>query len=179
MFSGNSHNSKRIVVAGDHLGFDLKSHVIKMLESRGFQVDDFGTNSPDRCHYPEFALPAAREVGSGRAYRGILICGSGVGMGIVANKVKGVRAAVCHHPDVVRFPELAGVTMQWGLSSANLAANVQAALVPCHVHVCESVLSVECVQWRQAETGIPFRDAAVDRRRLGTAIDRILELEEK
>jgi ribose 5-phosphate isomerase B len=100
MFSGNSFNGKRIVVAGDHLGYDLKIHIIKMLDSRGFNVEDFGTDSPERCHYPEYALPAAREVGEGRAHCGILICGSGVGMGIVANKVKGVRAAVCHHPDV-------------------------------------------------------------------------------
>jgi len=100
MFSGNSFNGKRIVVAADHLGYDLKSHLVKMLESRGFTVDDYGTNSPDRCHYPEYALPAAKEVGEGRAFRGVLICGSGVGMGIIANKVMGVRAAISHHPDV-------------------------------------------------------------------------------
>jgi ribose 5-phosphate isomerase B len=100
MLSGNALNGKRIVVAADHLGYDLKSHILKMLESRGFKVEDYGTDTPDRCHYPEYAYPAAKEVGEGKAFRGILICGSGVGMGVVANKVKGVRAAVCHHPDV-------------------------------------------------------------------------------
>ncbi len=86
----------RYAVAADHAGFPLKGAVIEALEAAGHRVTDLGTNSTDPVDYPDFAEALALEVAGGRADRGILLCGSGVGAGIAACKVPGVRAATCH-----------------------------------------------------------------------------------
>jgi ribose 5-phosphate isomerase B len=86
----------RIAVAADHAGFPLKAPIIEVLRSLGHDVTDLGTDSTEAVDYPDFAVVLAREVGSGRVERGIVLCGSGVGASVVANKVRGVRAAVCH-----------------------------------------------------------------------------------
>ncbi|MDO8140795.1 MAG: ribose 5-phosphate isomerase B [Candidatus Brocadiales bacterium] len=88
----------KIALASDHRGFDFKKRVVSMLPQMGHTVKDFGTTtSTESVDYPDFGLKAARSVGSGDCDRGILICGTGIGMSLVANKVKGVRAAVCHN----------------------------------------------------------------------------------
>ena len=83
----------KIAIAADHGGFEYKNKIIKHLS--GYEVKDFGTFSEESCDYPEFAKKVALEVASGNYDRGILICGTGIGMSICANKVKGIRAALC------------------------------------------------------------------------------------
>ena len=73
----------------------MKAEVIKILESRGLSYEDFGTYTADSCHYPIFGARAAKAVASGKCDRGILICGTGIGMSLVANKVKGIRCSLC------------------------------------------------------------------------------------
>ena len=84
-----------IALGCDHAGFSLMQDVKIYLDSIGKPYKDFGTYSEESCNYPEFAIPAARAVSAGQCERGILICGTGVGMSIAANKVAGVRAALC------------------------------------------------------------------------------------
>lgn len=84
----------KIVVGSDHRGFKLKEYVKRKLEDRGFEVIDVGTNSVRSVDYPDFAVKACREIQQGNAERGILICGTGIGMSITANKMRGIRAAL-------------------------------------------------------------------------------------
>ena len=86
----------QIAVGSDHRGYQLKSRVIDTLHELGHSVYDAGTNGQTSVDYPDFALDVARRVARGEADRGILICGTGIGMAITANKVGGVRAATCH-----------------------------------------------------------------------------------
>ena len=86
---------KKIAIACDHGGYELKLDIIKHLESRGFEVCDFGCNSTQSVDYPDYALPASLAVAKGECELGILICGTGIGMSLCANKVKGIRAACC------------------------------------------------------------------------------------
>lgn len=84
-----------IAIACDHAAIELKAAVIQLLEERGETYKDFGTYTTDSCHYPIFGARAAKAVASGACEKGILICGTGIGMSIVANKVKGIRCALC------------------------------------------------------------------------------------
>ena len=84
-----------IAIACDHAALEMKAEVIKILEERGLAYEDFGTYTADSCHYPIFGARAANAVASGKCDRGILICGTGIGMSLVANKVKGIRCALC------------------------------------------------------------------------------------
>ncbi|HWC95308.1 MAG TPA: ribose 5-phosphate isomerase B [Candidatus Sulfopaludibacter sp.] len=93
----------KIAIAADHAGFALKEQVRRKLAEDGHEVVDFGTNSADSCDYPDYAQPVAREVGQGRSDRGILVCSTGIGMSIAANKVEGVRAAPAQCEDEVRL----------------------------------------------------------------------------
>ncbi|MFT3878291.1 MAG: ribose 5-phosphate isomerase B [Gemmatales bacterium] len=86
----------RIAIAGDHRGFELKKRLIASLTKQGNTVEDKGTSGPESCDYPDLAFIVGESVGQGHADRGILICGTGIGMCIAANKVLGVRAANCH-----------------------------------------------------------------------------------
>lgn len=85
----------KISLGCDHGGYALKEHVKAYLESKGHEVVDCGTYSTDSCDYPIFGEAAARKVQSGECERGIIICGTGIGVSIVANKFKGIRAALC------------------------------------------------------------------------------------
>lgn len=87
-----------IAIACDHGGYHLKEAVKKHLLEGGYQVKDFGTNSLDSCDYPDYAGPAARAVAEGTCEKGIVICTTGIGVSIVANKVDGVRCALCSDP---------------------------------------------------------------------------------
>jgi ribose 5-phosphate isomerase B len=86
----------RVAVATDHAGFPLKAPIIEELRRLGHDVVDLGTDSTEPVDYPDYAEAAGEAVRSGRADRAVLICGSGVGASVAANKVEGVRAAVCH-----------------------------------------------------------------------------------
>jgi ribose 5-phosphate isomerase B len=85
----------RISVASDHRGFQIKEQICDLLRMRGHEVDDAGTCGPESVDYPDFAAIVAKKISNGSADRGILICGTGIGMAIAANKFKGVRAAPC------------------------------------------------------------------------------------
>lgn len=86
----------RIAIGSDHRGFATKEQIKRMLVSKGYDVEDFGTDSRVSCDYPDTAVPACRAITGGRFEVGILLCGSGIGMSISANKVRGIRAALCH-----------------------------------------------------------------------------------
>lgn len=86
----------KIAIGADHGGFSLKGPAIVELRKLGHQVEDLGTNSPEPVDYPDYARKVAEAVVSGKAERGIVICGSGVGACVAANKVPGVRAGLCH-----------------------------------------------------------------------------------
>jgi ribose 5-phosphate isomerase B len=88
----------RIAVGSDHAGYAAKEHLKRWLEERGHDVDDLGTHGTAPVDYPDFAARVGRAVASGDAERGLLCCGSGIGMSIAANKVRGVRAAHCTDP---------------------------------------------------------------------------------
>ena len=89
----------RIAVGSDHAGYELKQRVGPLLEGAGHEVVDVGTDSEDPADYPRYAAQAARMVADGSADRAVLVCGSGVGVSIVANKVEGVRAVNAHDPE--------------------------------------------------------------------------------
>ena len=86
----------KVAIGADHGGFDLKQKVIEFLKSRSIEYEDFGTHSNDSCDYNDVAKAVGTAVSKKNADRGILICGTGVGMSIQANKIKGVRAALVH-----------------------------------------------------------------------------------
>lgn len=85
-----------IALGCDHGGYELKQEVIKYLEEKKLAYKDFGTYSKDSCDYPLYAKAVAKAVSEGECEQGILICGTGIGISIAANKVKGIRAALCH-----------------------------------------------------------------------------------
>jgi ribose 5-phosphate isomerase B len=86
----------KIAMGSDHRGFDAKRHLASLLQGLGHELLDFGPQGRDSVDYPDYALPVARAVSEGRAERGVLVDGTGIGMCIAANKVRGVRAAPCH-----------------------------------------------------------------------------------
>lgn len=93
----------KISVASDHAGYELKEAVKEHLTAAGHEVVDFGTSSTESTDYPDYAAPAARAVASGEVERGVFVCGSGQGMVMTANKVRGVRAALAWHSEVARL----------------------------------------------------------------------------
>ena len=85
----------KIVIGCDHAGYNIKNAVAKHVEEKGYEVVDVGTYSTDSCHYPVYASAACKKILEGECQLGILICGTGIGMSIAANKHKGIRAACC------------------------------------------------------------------------------------
>lgn len=84
-----------IALGSDHGGYELKKHIEAYLDSHGFPYKDFGTDSMESCDYPDFGRAAAEAVASGECDRGIVICTTGIGISITANKVHGIRCALC------------------------------------------------------------------------------------
>ena len=84
----------RVAIGADHAGFEVKERLKARLTKDGHEVRDMGTSSPESCDYPDFAYAVAHAVANGEAERGVLVCGSGIGMSIAANKVAGARAAL-------------------------------------------------------------------------------------
>ncbi|HIQ05198.1 MAG TPA: ribose 5-phosphate isomerase B [Anaerolineae bacterium] len=93
-------------MGSDHAGFSLKQEVVAWLEAQGYEVSDLGIDSLESVDYPDFARPVAEAVAAGKADRGILICGTGIGMSMTANKVPGIRAALCTDPYMARMSRL-------------------------------------------------------------------------
>ena len=88
----------KIAIASDHGGFDLKEQVKSWLQEMGHEAEDFGCLNKESCDYPDFGAAAARAVASGQCERGIVICTTGIGISVTANKVKGIRCALCGEP---------------------------------------------------------------------------------
>lgn len=86
---------KPVAIGSDHAGFNLKESLLKDLKAEGYEIEDFGTFSLESVDYPDIAREVAEAVSSGKFEKGILVCGTGVGVAITANKVKGIRACVC------------------------------------------------------------------------------------
>src|SRR5580700_1058002 len=93
----------RIAIGADHAGFTLKNDLRDALRTDGYEVADLGTDSTASTDYPDYALKVARLVAAGQADRGVLVCGTGIGMSIAANKVHGIRAALATNPEEVRL----------------------------------------------------------------------------
>ena len=96
----------KIAVACDHGGLVLKNVLLRYLAQNGSDKVDFGTDCTDSCDYPDFALPAAEAVASGECERGILVCSTGIGISIAANKVPGIRCAHCHDTYSAKYTRL-------------------------------------------------------------------------
>jgi len=94
---------ERIPIAADHAGFEMKEKLERVLEELGYDVKDLGTDTADSSDYPDFAHPLAQEISSGEAKRGVLLCGTGLGMSYVANRYPGVRAAVVWSRDIAEL----------------------------------------------------------------------------
>ena len=92
-----------IAIGSDHAGYALKLELVKYLRNSGYEVRDFGADGPESTDYPDYAFAVSRSVASGEAERGVLVCSTGVGMSIAANKVPGIRAALATHPEEVRL----------------------------------------------------------------------------
>ena len=97
---------KKIVIGSDHAGYNLKLKVKAHLESRGFEVTDVGTNSPESCNYTVYAHALCEAIQKGEAPLGILVCGTGIGMSMAANKHKGIRAACCENTFSARMTRM-------------------------------------------------------------------------
>jgi ribose 5-phosphate isomerase B len=93
-------NLKRIAIGCDHAGFAYKAAIVKLLQQQGLEVLDFGTHSLDSVDYPDFVHPVAEQVSSGEAELGIVMCGSGNGVAMTANKHQPIRAALCWTPEL-------------------------------------------------------------------------------
>ena len=88
----------KIAIGNDHVAVEMKREITEYLQSLGHEVVNYGTDSSDRCDYPVYGEKVARAVAGGEVERGILICGTGVGISLAANRVRGIRAVVCSEP---------------------------------------------------------------------------------
>jgi len=96
-------SAKKIAVGCDHRGFPLKQFLAVLLQRRGYSIIDFGTNCEEACDYPDLAFQVAEAVQKRKCRQGIVVCGSGVGVSIAANKVRGVRASLCRSVSEAEF----------------------------------------------------------------------------
>ena len=96
----------KIAMGNDHSAIELKNIIKEFVESKGYEVIDFGTNTPESCDYSVFGEKVGRAVASGEADLGIVICGTGVGISLAANKVKGIRACVCSEPYTAKLSKM-------------------------------------------------------------------------
>lgn len=124
----------KIAIASDHAGFALKSHLAAALAAAGHDVADLGTDGPDSVDYPAYAKPAAELVASGEAERGVIVCGSGNGVAIVANKVHGVRAVNAHDADEAEMCRRHNDANVVTLSGARLTPEAADAIVAAFLH---------------------------------------------
>lgn len=99
-------NKNSIGIASDHAGYEMKEFLVGWLSSQGYDVHDFGCDSPERCDYPDYAHPLGYAIEKGELPRGITLCGSGNGISIAINKHRGIRAALCWSPEIGRLARL-------------------------------------------------------------------------
>lgn len=95
--------TRRIALGADHAGFQVKNRIKEFLQQKGFEVIDFGTHSEESVDYPDYAKLVAQSVSQAESDRGILVCGTGLGMAIAANKLRGIRAATCNDAYTARM----------------------------------------------------------------------------
>jgi ribose 5-phosphate isomerase B len=119
----------RIAIGSDHAGFELKRAVAPLLAERGHELVDVGTDSESSVDYPDYAAKAARMVSEGEAERAVIVCGSGVGVSIVANKVDGVRAVNAHDPEEAEMSRRHNDANVLTLAGRRFAAGDAAAIV--------------------------------------------------
>ena len=93
----------KIAIGSDHGGYPLKERIASHLKEKGYEVADFGTDSLASCDYPEFGIAAAKAVADGTCDKGIVVCTTGIGISIAANKVKGIRCGLCHDVTTARL----------------------------------------------------------------------------
>ena len=93
----------KIAIANDHGAVDYKNEIVKMLEKEGYEVINLGTDTYDSCDYPDYGSACAKMVASGQVDKGIVICGTGIGISIAANKIKGIRCALCTDVTMARL----------------------------------------------------------------------------
>ncbi len=156
----------RVAVAADHAGVGLKQHLAEWLRGRGHEVIDFGTHSTEPVDYPDYAEAVGRAVLDGRAERGLIVCGSGVGACVAANKLPGIRAGLCHdtysaaqgvlHDDVnvlVLGARVIGSALAEALVTSFLAARFTNA--ERHVRRLNKVKALEARALMHTDTGEP------------------------
>ena len=114
----------KIAIACDHGAVDLKNALVAHLEGRGFVVTDFGTHTTDSCDYPDVIAPAARAVANGQCDRGIVLCTTGIGVSIVANKIKGIRCALLFDPETARITRQHNDTNMMALGAKSVTTEV-------------------------------------------------------
>lgn len=117
-----------IALGSDHGGYDLKMQVMEHLKERGMEVRDFGCFDKNSCDYPEFGRAAAKAVADGTCDRGIVVCTTGIGISIAANKVKGIRCAFCTDPYLAKMTRLHNdanmLALGGGITGKNLAMEI-------------------------------------------------------
>ncbi len=96
MLPMSEHHQIRVAIGGDHAGFQLKQSIVAAFSPHVAHLTDCGTHTEDRCDYPDFAVSVAKQILNGKVDKGIVVCGSGVGVSVAANKIPGIRAAICH-----------------------------------------------------------------------------------
>lgn len=124
----------RVALGSDHGGYALKLDVIKYLEDRGIAYRDFGCGGPGSCDYPEFGSAVARAVAAGEFERGIVICTTGIGISIAANKVKGIRCALCSDPVSARLTREHNDANVLALGAGIVGANLALGIVDVFLH---------------------------------------------
>ena len=121
-------DNKKIGIASDHAGYQLKEFVIGYLDSKGYDVYDFGTNSEESCDYPDYAHPLAEAIEKGELPRGIAMCGSANGITMTLNKHQGIRAALCWEPEIAslarRHNNANVLALGAGIVGVNLAERI-------------------------------------------------------
>ena len=117
-----------IALGSDHCGYDLKILIKEHLEKKGYECRDYGCNSKESCDYPDFGRAAAEAVASGECDRGIVVCTTGIGISIAANKVKGIRCALCTNPYLAKMTRLHNdanmLSMGAGIIGPNLTMDI-------------------------------------------------------
>jgi RpiB/LacA/LacB family sugar-phosphate isomerase len=159
----------RIAISADHAGYDLKERLAKVVAGAGHAVTDLGTHSTDPVDYPDYAAALAKAVVTGRAERGIVVCGSGAGAAIAANKVKGVRAAVAHDTytahQCVEHDDVNVLALGSRVIGENLADEVVLAFLDARFSGAERhvrrLAKIEALESQEA--GVENQDSAPDR----------------
>ena len=142
-----------IALGCDHGGYPLMQEVKKYLDEKGIAYHDFGTYTPDRCDYPDYGAAAARAVASGECEKGILVCTTGVGISIAANKIHGIRCALCSEPVSAKMSRCHNDANMLAMGGALIGVNMMREIVDAflnsefeggrHAHRVEKIMELE------------------------------------